>query len=61
MFSEEHNTVGDEDNVDIRVFLEVVANAEGDEDLEFVEVNEMVEQDQDGALAYTLPNNHHRL
>ena len=61
MFSEEHNVVGDENNVDIRVYLEVVANDEGDEDLEFVEVNQMVDEDQDGVLAVTLPNNHHRL
>ena len=61
MFSEEHNVNGDENNVDIRVYLEVVANDEGDEDLEFVEVNEMVDEDQDGVLAVTLPNNHHRL
>ena len=61
MFSEDYNVEGDENNVDIRVYLEVTANDEGDENLEFVEVNAMVEEDQEGVLAYTLPNNHHRL
>ena len=59
MFSEDHNVVGDENNVDIRVFLD--PNDDGDENLEFVDVNEMVDEDQDGVLAVTLPNNHHRL
>ena len=62
MFSEDHNVQGDENNVDIRVFLDVIANGDdNDEDLDFVEINQMVDVEQDGVLAYTLPNNHHRL
>ena len=62
MFSEDHNVEGDENNVDIRVFLDVIANGDdNDENLEFMEINQMVDVEQDGVLAYTLPNNHHRL